>query len=152
MTTGRRCPNAALQGSQYCGLPQHQALAKFSTNQVAVLGTLSDEEVASVASGDAGDDAVKTLVEKAESQFDESAEAAEPEAEESEEASSDEAEEEKPGEEASPEEETDADEEPEPEHTVEPAQETATEDGGAPEAEEEQEQETVTASEEQASE
>src|SRR5215217_8096426 len=63
MTTGRRCPNAALQSSQFCGLPQHQALAKFSTNQVAVLGSLSDEEVATVASGDAGDDAVKALVE-----------------------------------------------------------------------------------------
>ena len=37
MTTGRRCPNAALQGSQFCGLPQHQSLARFSTNQVAVL-------------------------------------------------------------------------------------------------------------------
>ena len=84
MTTGRRCPNAALQSSQFCGLPQHQALAKFSTNQVAVLGSLSDEEVATVASGDAGDDAVKALVEKAESQFDESAEAEEPAAEEAE--------------------------------------------------------------------
>src|SRR5215217_282655 len=79
MTTGRRCPNAALQSSQFCGLPQHQALAKFSTNQVAVLGSLSDEEVATVASGDAGDDAVKALVEKAESQFDETpAQGAEP--------------------------------------------------------------------------
>jgi N utilization substance protein A len=78
MTTGRRCPNAALQGSQFCGLPQHQALAKFSTNQVAVLGTLSDEEVATVSSGDAADDAVKALVEKAESQFEEPAEAEEP--------------------------------------------------------------------------
>ena len=37
LTTGRRCPNAALEGSSYCGLPQHQALARFSTNQVAVL-------------------------------------------------------------------------------------------------------------------
>ena len=49
MTTGRRCPNAALQGSQFCGLPQHQALARFSTNQVAVLAPLSDEEVATLA-------------------------------------------------------------------------------------------------------
>jgi N utilization substance protein A len=159
MTTGRRCPNAALQGSQFCGLPQHQALAKFSTNQVAVLGTLSDEEVATVSSGEAGDDAVKALVEKAESQFDESAEAEEPEAEEgpTEEETPEEVEapageadsngvdeESAEAEDASSDEETDADEEPEPEHTVEPAEETTSEDGGEPES--------VTATEEQASE
>src|SRR4029450_6823815 len=144
MTTGRRRPNAALQGSQYCGLPQHQALAKFSTNQVAVLGSLSDEEVATVANGDANDPGVKALVEKAESQFDESAEAEEPAAK---------AEEDKPdggptpgeaGEEPDPEEEP----EPEPEEAAEeqPTAEAA-EDGGQPEAEEE----TLTATEEQAS-
>jgi N utilization substance protein A len=82
MTTGRRCPNAALQGSQFCGLPQHQALARFSTNQVAVLGPLSDEEVATLANGDSDQAAVKEIVEKAESQFDESAEAEEEPAEE----------------------------------------------------------------------
>ena len=27
MSTGKRCPNAALPGSRYCGLPAHQALA-----------------------------------------------------------------------------------------------------------------------------
>jgi len=81
MTTGRRCPNAALQGSQYCGLPQHQALARFGTNQVAVLTPLSDEEVATLANGDSDESSVKPIVEKAESQFDESAEAEEPEAE-----------------------------------------------------------------------
>src|SRR3989442_4693372 len=53
MTTGRRCPNAALQGSQFCGLPQHQALARFATNQVAVLSPLSDEEVATLADSNA---------------------------------------------------------------------------------------------------
>src|SRR5882672_6453531 len=79
MTTGRRCPNAALQGSQFCGLPTHQALARFSTNQVAVLSPLSDEEVATLAGGDGDDAAVKAIVEKAESQFDESAEAEETE-------------------------------------------------------------------------
>jgi N utilization substance protein A len=81
MTTGRRCPNAALQGSQFCGLPQHQALARFSTNQVAVLGPLSDEEVATLANGDGDQAAVKEIVERAESQFDESAEAEEEPAE-----------------------------------------------------------------------
>src|SRR5438067_5250641 len=82
MTTGRRCPNAGLQGSQFCGLPQHQALARFSTNQVAVLSPLSDEEVATLADSDADESAVKPIVEKAESQFDESAGAEEAEAEE----------------------------------------------------------------------
>jgi N utilization substance protein A len=28
LSTGRRCPNAALSGSRYCGLPAHQALAE----------------------------------------------------------------------------------------------------------------------------
>src|SRR6201989_2726195 len=81
LTTGRRCPNAAPQSSQFCGLPQHQALARFSTNQVAVLSPLSDEEVATLAAGDADAAAVAPIVEKAESQFDENAEAEEPEAE-----------------------------------------------------------------------
>jgi N utilization substance protein A len=85
MTTGRRCPNAALQGSQFCGLPQHQALAKFHTNQVAVLAPLSDEEVATIANGDAGDAEIKALVDRAESQFDEGAETDEPQPEEAEE-------------------------------------------------------------------
>jgi transcription termination/antitermination protein NusA len=86
LTTGRRCPNAALDGSRYCGLPQHQALARFSTSQAAVLAPLSDEEVATLANADAPDGDVATIVEKAESQFSEAeaaaaAEAAEAEAE-----------------------------------------------------------------------
>jgi N utilization substance protein A len=171
MTTGRRCPNAALQGSQFCGLPTHQALARFSTNQVAVLSPLSDEEVATLASGDADDATVKSIVEKAESQFDENAEPEEPEAEEetaegeepeAEEAPAAEAEEDKPdeaeeepAEEESPEEEP-VEEEPEPEAAEEPAAEEepaadgaeASEDGGEPEKQEE----TVTAGEEQTTE
>ena len=86
LTTGRRCPNAALQSSQFCGLPQHQALSRFGTNQVAVLTPLTDEEVSTLADSGADESAVKTIVEKAESQFDENAEAEEPEADEPEEA------------------------------------------------------------------
>jgi N utilization substance protein A len=139
MTTGRRCPNAALQGAQFCGLPQHQALARFSTNQVAVVSPLSDEEVTTLADGDADESAVKEIVEKAESQFDESAEAEEaaeeeapeedaeaPAAEEEAEAPAAEAEEEKPDEE--PAEEEGAEEEPAEEEAPaeeEPAQEQA---------------------------
>jgi N utilization substance protein A len=34
LANGRRCPNAALQGSRYCGLPAHQALADTDTDQL----------------------------------------------------------------------------------------------------------------------
>jgi N utilization substance protein A len=34
MSTGRRCPNAALPSSRYCGLEAHQALADAPTDQV----------------------------------------------------------------------------------------------------------------------
>jgi N utilization substance protein A len=118
MTTGRRCPNAALEGSHYCGLPQHQALARFSTNQVAVLGPLGDDEVATLADSDADEGAVKPIVEKAESQFDEAAAEAEAEeaaaeedeAEETEEPAADEEEAEETEEPAADEEEADAEE------------------------------------------
>jgi N utilization substance protein A len=35
LANGRRCPNAALPGSRYCGLPAHQALAEKDGDQVA---------------------------------------------------------------------------------------------------------------------
>jgi transcription termination/antitermination protein NusA len=38
MTTGKRCPNASLPGSRYCGLPAHQALEGAGTDQVADVG------------------------------------------------------------------------------------------------------------------
>ncbi len=147
MTTGRRCPNAGLQGSQFCGLPQHQALSRFSTNQVAVLSPLSDEEVATLANSDADGGEVKAIVEKAESQFDENAEA-----EEAEEAVVEEAEEAEEAEVTSEETEEaeasvpDEGEEAEgPEQNLEPESDgenaqgsstEASEDGDAPEAEE----------------
>src|ERR1700751_622263 len=34
LSTGRRCPNAALPGSRYCGIEAHQALEGQDTNQV----------------------------------------------------------------------------------------------------------------------
>jgi N utilization substance protein A len=34
LANGRRCPNAALSGSRYCGLPAHQALANKDSDQV----------------------------------------------------------------------------------------------------------------------
>jgi transcription termination/antitermination protein NusA len=150
LTTGRRCPNAALQGSQFCGIPQHQALARFGTNQVAVLTPLSDEEVATLTNSDADEAAVKPIVEKAESQFDESAETEEAEEPAEEEAAEDDqaAETEEPAAEESTEDEgaEDEDEEPADEEAPAESQETetaepdespeaASEDGGDPEAE-----------------
>ena len=38
LSNGRRCPNAAIDGSTYCGLPQHQALSRFETNQIGGAG------------------------------------------------------------------------------------------------------------------
>jgi len=168
MTTGRRCPNAALQGSQYCGLPQHQALARFGTNQVAVLGPLSDDEVATLADSDADDAAVKPIVEKAESQFDEDAGSEEAEPEEEEEAPAEEAPAEDEAPEAAAEEEAPSEEVPDageeaegPEEDLEPELEDEDEqgepadasgDGGEPEADdggEPEPEEAVAAAEEQ---
>jgi transcription termination/antitermination protein NusA len=69
LSAGRRCPNAALPGSRYCGLPQHQALARFDTNQVTVLAALSEEEVATLADPDSDDAEIAPLVERAEVEF-----------------------------------------------------------------------------------
>ncbi len=65
LSAGRRCPNASLPGSRYCGLPQHQALARFDTNEVTVVSSLSEDEVATLASGDADEAEVAALVERA---------------------------------------------------------------------------------------
>ncbi len=66
LSAGRRCPNASLPGSRFCGLPAHQALTRFETNQVTVLSSLSEEEVAELADPDAGDARVAELVAQAE--------------------------------------------------------------------------------------
>jgi N utilization substance protein A len=69
LSAGRRCPNAALSGSRYCGLPQHQALARFPTNQVTVLTPLSDQEIQKLADTDADEGEVRPLVERATAAF-----------------------------------------------------------------------------------
>ncbi len=38
MSSGKRCPNAAVPGSRYCGLPAHQALENQEGDQVAAPG------------------------------------------------------------------------------------------------------------------
>jgi transcription termination/antitermination protein NusA len=69
LSAGRRCPNASLPGSRYCGLPQHQALARFETNQVTVLASLGEQEVATLADPAADDAAVGEIVARAEAAF-----------------------------------------------------------------------------------
>ncbi len=44
LANGRRCPNAALAGSRYCGLPAHQALVDYDTDDVTVLTGEGDDE------------------------------------------------------------------------------------------------------------
>jgi N utilization substance protein A len=81
LSNGRRCPNAAIGDSSYCGLPQHQALSRFETNQIAVLAPVAEAEVAILADPDADQSQVAEIVERAEAQFEEPAEDEEPEAE-----------------------------------------------------------------------
>jgi N utilization substance protein A len=69
LSAGRRCPNASLAGSRFCGLPQHQALVRFDTNQVTVLSSLGDEDVSVLADPEAGDDQVNEIVARAEAAF-----------------------------------------------------------------------------------
>src|SRR3954469_6935271 len=69
MTTGRRCPNAAIPGSTYCGLPQHQALSRFETSQVAILSDLSEAELAILADPDGEEGQVEEIVGRATANF-----------------------------------------------------------------------------------
>jgi N utilization substance protein A len=74
LSAGRRCPNASLAGSRYCGLPQHQALARFDTNQVTVLSPLSDAEISLLADPKADEAQVRPLVERATAAFEQEGE------------------------------------------------------------------------------
>ena len=85
LSAGRRCPNAALPGSRYCGLPQHQALGRFETNRVTVLTPLTDQEIQKLADSAAPEGEIAPLVERATAEFDQAQAEAEPEAEEPEE-------------------------------------------------------------------
>jgi N utilization substance protein A len=64
LSNGKRCPNAALPGTRYCGVPAHQALAGTEPEAVAEpaaeLDTATPEEAVSlepIASVDAGENA-----------------------------------------------------------------------------------------------
>jgi N utilization substance protein A len=74
LSNGRRCPNAAIPGSTYCGLPSHQALTRFETSQVAVLAGVSETEIAILADPDADQGQVDEIVERAAAEFVEQAE------------------------------------------------------------------------------
>src|SRR6201992_381988 len=74
LSNGRRCPNAAIPGSTYCGLPQHQALARFDTSQVAILAPLSDAQLAILADPDADQGQVDEITARAAADFVEEAE------------------------------------------------------------------------------
>jgi len=66
---GRRCPNEALPGSPFCGLPKHQALSRFTTAAVAILEPLSDEEITDLSDPDKTWDDVVDIVTRAEELF-----------------------------------------------------------------------------------
>ncbi len=69
LTTGRRCPNAALPGSAYCGLPVHQALSRFSGSAMGLLVGTSDADIAKLADPDLSQEDVADIVATAEEQF-----------------------------------------------------------------------------------
>jgi len=79
LSNGKRCPNGALPGSKYCGVPGHQELAAHEVEEVAAeseaIETASQDEVerlepvATVEEEDAGDEAPEEpVVETAEPQ------------------------------------------------------------------------------------
>jgi N utilization substance protein A len=154
LSAGRRCPNASLAGSRFCGLPQHQALARFTTNQVTVLSSLSEDEVATLAKPDAPAADVDPIVARAQEAFDRAGAEEAPAEEEAPEAEAEDAPAEEPAaeeepvvEEPAPEEEPPAEEpvaeevaeEPETEQPAEEpeaAEETVAPDEALPESDE----------------
>jgi len=63
--TGRRCPNASLPSTYFCGLDAHQALARFDTTDASVIADLSASELAELADGGTDEDRVHELVTRA---------------------------------------------------------------------------------------
>jgi len=64
LSNGKRCPNAALPGSRYCGVPAHQALEGQEPAPVAVKEPVAETETEPVAAqeADEGDTAVEEEV------------------------------------------------------------------------------------------
>ncbi|HEX5714485.1 MAG TPA: transcription termination factor NusA [Solirubrobacterales bacterium] len=69
LSNGRRCPNAAVPGSTYCGLGSHQALSRFETSQVAILADLSEAETAILADPDGDQGQIDEIVARASANF-----------------------------------------------------------------------------------
>src|SRR5271165_3131714 len=71
LSNGRRCPNAALPGSRYCGLETHQALANIASDDVADLAAspsgesaaenIASDDVADLAASPSGESAAESL-------------------------------------------------------------------------------------------
>jgi N utilization substance protein A len=48
LSSGRRCPNASLPGSRYCGIETHQALAAIDSDRVADLTPAAEDDLVEV--------------------------------------------------------------------------------------------------------
>jgi N utilization substance protein A len=75
LSNGKRCPNAALPQSRYCGLPAHQALADVEGDEVApnepvepseepVVAVAHDVDASGRAQGDADDELVTAEIDE----------------------------------------------------------------------------------------
>lgn len=69
LTSGRRCPNAALPGSIFCGLPGHQALVRFGAVEFALLDDLPEEEIEALSDPDKSQEDVQDIVTRAEEAY-----------------------------------------------------------------------------------
>lgn len=69
LSSGRRCPNAALPGSIFCGLPGHQALVRFGSVEFALLDDLPEEEIEALSDPDKSQEDVQDIVTRAEEAY-----------------------------------------------------------------------------------
>jgi N utilization substance protein A len=66
LSNGRRCPNAGLPGSNFCGLTVHQALSRIpGTNHVSALAGLTEGDLDVLSDPDATEDQYGPLVDRA---------------------------------------------------------------------------------------
>lgn len=66
---GRRCPNAALPGSAFCGLGAHQALVRFGIADSGVLEGITDADLAELADPDRSQEDVQAIVDAAYAEY-----------------------------------------------------------------------------------
>jgi N utilization substance protein A len=65
MSSGKRCPNAAVPGSRYCGLPAHQELEGQEGDQVAAAGAQPEAAEPEAAEPEAAEPAADPVEEPA---------------------------------------------------------------------------------------